>query len=89
MQGYLSEAGASLVDHKLQLNIVPKTRVVKLASPTFYYSKIDRTKANTKRRILRTYPGIGKKFHRIGLPDKIGSFQIFVNGYKLVGSMIR
>lgn len=26
-QGYLSEAGASLVDHKLQLNVVPKTRV--------------------------------------------------------------
>ena len=27
LQGYLSEAGASLVDEKLQLNIVPKTRV--------------------------------------------------------------
>ena len=26
-QGYLSEAGASLVDQKLQLNIVPKTKV--------------------------------------------------------------
>ena len=26
-QGYLSEAGASLVDEKLGLNIVPKTRV--------------------------------------------------------------
>lgn len=26
-QGYLSEAGASLVDSKLQLNIVPKTKV--------------------------------------------------------------
>ena len=26
-QGYLSEAGASLVDQRLQLNIVPKTRV--------------------------------------------------------------
>jgi len=26
-QGYLSEAGASLVDQKLHLNIVPKTRV--------------------------------------------------------------
>ena len=27
-QGYLSEAGASLVDEKLELNIVPKTRVI-------------------------------------------------------------
>jgi len=26
-QGYLSEAGASLVDQRLQLNIVPKTKV--------------------------------------------------------------
>ena len=26
-QGYLSEAGASLVDTKLKLNVVPKTKV--------------------------------------------------------------
>jgi phosphatidylinositol 4-kinase type 2-alpha len=26
-QGYLSEAGASIVDQKFQLNIVPKTKV--------------------------------------------------------------
>ena len=26
-QGYLSEVGASIVDEKLQLNIVPKTKV--------------------------------------------------------------
>ncbi|CAI4223292.1 unnamed protein product [Auanema sp. JU1783] len=37
--GYLSEAGASYVDSMLQLEIVPKTRVVKLASPSFYYSR--------------------------------------------------
>uniref|UniRef100_A0ACB8FAM9 Phosphatidylinositol 4-kinase type 2-alpha n=1 Tax=Sphaerodactylus townsendi TaxID=933632 RepID=A0ACB8FAM9_9SAUR len=41
-QGYLSEAGASLVDQKLELNIVPRTRVVYLASETFNYSFIDR-----------------------------------------------
>ena len=27
LQGYLSEAGASLVDMKLKLNVVPKTKV--------------------------------------------------------------
>jgi len=27
-QGYLSEAGASLVDQKLELNIVPRTKVL-------------------------------------------------------------
>uniref|UniRef100_A0A915PF67 Phosphatidylinositol 4-kinase type 2 n=1 Tax=Setaria digitata TaxID=48799 RepID=A0A915PF67_9BILA len=35
--GYISETAASLVDEKLQLHIVPKTRIVKLASPAFYY----------------------------------------------------
>lgn len=29
-QGYLSEAGASLVDHKLGLKVVPKTKVSSL-----------------------------------------------------------
>lgn len=35
-QGYLSEAGASLVDHKLQLNVVPKTRVSLLHIIVYY-----------------------------------------------------
>ena len=33
-QGYLSEAGASLIDQRLRLNIVPKTKVCLL---TLYY----------------------------------------------------
>lgn len=70
-QGYLSEAGAGLVDQKLQLNVVPKTKVVRLAAPTFNYSKMDRAKADTKRRIMDRYPTIGRKFHRIGLPPKV------------------
>lgn len=37
-QGYLSEAGASLVDQKLELNIVPKTKVqTHELSPQFKY----------------------------------------------------
>lgn len=32
-QGYLSEAGASIVDERLGLNIVPKTKVSALSSP--------------------------------------------------------
>lgn len=81
-QGYLSEAGASLVDRKLQLNIVPNTKVVKLASDTFNYSAIDRAKSRTKHSIMTKVPAVGKKFHRLGLPPKTGSFQLFVNGYK-------
>lgn len=81
-QGYLSEAGASLVDQKLNLNVVPKTRIVQLAAPTFNYSRIDRAKAETKQRIMEKYPYIGRRFHRLGLMAKIGSMQLFVNDYK-------
>ncbi|XP_048249472.1 phosphatidylinositol 4-kinase type 2-beta-like isoform X2 [Haliotis rufescens] len=81
-QGYLSEAGASVVDQKLGLNIVPKTKVVKLASDTFNYNAIDRAKAVTKKNIRDHVPAVGKRFKRIGLPPKNGSFQTFVNGFK-------
>uniref|UniRef100_A0A8C2IMJ3 Phosphatidylinositol 4-kinase type 2 n=1 Tax=Cyprinus carpio TaxID=7962 RepID=A0A8C2IMJ3_CYPCA len=81
-QGYLSEAGASLVDQKLELNIVPRTKVVYLASETFNYNAIDRVKSRGKRLALEKVPKVGQRFHRIGLPPKVGSFQLFVEGYK-------
>ncbi|XP_078421177.1 phosphatidylinositol 4-kinase type 2-alpha isoform X1 [Cetorhinus maximus] len=81
-QGYLSEAGASLVDQKLGLNIVPRTKVVHLASETFNYSAIDRVKSRGKKLALEKVPKVGQRFHRIGLPPKVGSFQLFVEGYK-------
>lgn len=79
-QGYLSEAGASLVDQKLKLNIVPKTRVVRLVSETFNYPRIDRQKAKLKKTIKEHYPSA--RFNRMSLPPKTGSFQFFVNGFK-------
>jgi phosphatidylinositol 4-kinase type 2 len=83
-QGYLSEAGASLVDQKLKLNIVPKTKVVRLASTTFNYTAIDRAKSRAKTNISEALPQLARHlhFHRLGLPRKIGSFQMFVEGYK-------
>lgn len=81
-QGYLSEAGASLVDQKLELNIVPRTRVVYLSSETFNYSAIDRVKSRGKKLALEKVPKVGQRFNRIGLPPKVGSFQLFVKGYK-------
>lgn len=81
-QGYLSEAGASLVDQKLELNIVPRTKVVYLASETFNYNAIDRVKSRGKRLALEKVPKVGQRFNRIGLPPKVGSFQLFVEGYK-------
>ncbi|XP_052402390.1 phosphatidylinositol 4-kinase type 2-beta-like [Carassius gibelio] len=80
-QGYLSEAAASLVDQKLGLGIVPKTKVVNLASETFHYSAIDRAKSRGKKYALEKVPKVGRRFHRVGLPPKVGSFQLFVEGY--------
>ncbi|XP_076070052.1 phosphatidylinositol 4-kinase II alpha isoform X2 [Oratosquilla oratoria] len=81
-QGYLSEAGASLVDQKLQLNVVPKTKVVKLASETFNYTRIDREKSRAKKVVSERFPKVGRHFNRIGLPPRVGSLQCFVEGYK-------
>jgi phosphatidylinositol 4-kinase type 2 len=76
----LSEAGASLVDSRLNLQIVPKTRVVRLVSETFNYPRIDRQKARIKRTIKERVPAA--RFKRMTLPPKTGSFQLFVDGYK-------
>lgn len=81
-QGYLSEAGASVVDRKLKLNVVPPTRVVWLAAESFYYGQIDRAATKAKRSMSERFPEIGRKFHRLGLPPKAGSFQTFVSGFK-------
>ncbi|KAM7072717.1 phosphatidylinositol 4-kinase type 2-alpha isoform 2-T2 [Molossus nigricans] len=56
--------------------------VVYLASETFNYNAIDRVKSRGKRLALEKVPKVGQRFNRIGLPPKIGSFQIFVEGYK-------
>ncbi|TSN95666.1 Phosphatidylinositol 4-kinase type 2-beta [Bagarius yarrelli] len=81
-QGYLSEAAASLVDQKLSLSVVPKTKVVSLASETFHYNAIDRAKSRGKKYALEKVPKVGRRFHRVGLPPKVGSFQLFVEGYQ-------
>lgn len=81
-QGYLSEASAYLVDKKLNLGLVPKTKVVRLFSETFNYSAIDRAKSRTKKNVNERFPKVGKRFNRIGLPPKVGSFQLFVDNYE-------
>lgn len=79
---YLSEAGASLVDQKLNLKIVPKTRVVRLVSETFNYPRIDRQKARIKKTIKERIPAA--KFNRMTLPPKVcfsmftGIIQFFI-----------
>ena len=77
-QGYMSEAGASLVDGKLGLNVVPKTKVVNLASDTFNYLRIDREKARAKRLVSERFPKVGRHFNRIGLPPKVIILKLFL-----------
>ncbi|TIB97666.1 hypothetical protein E3Q10_00874 [Wallemia mellicola] len=64
---YISEAAASILDDRLQLGIVPRTGLVDLASPSFFYEWADR-----------------RAWHKGSkpLPDKIGSLQTFMHGYK-------
>ncbi|KAG0196141.1 phosphatidyl inositol kinase, partial [Mortierella sp. GBA30] len=67
--GYISESATSLVDRRLKLNIVPSTEVIWLSSPAFHYDYLDRRAAKLQK---------GAK----PLPDKVGSFQLFLNGFK-------
>ena len=64
---YVSEAAAYVLDVQLRTNIVPHTEVVSLGSKSFYYDYWDRRQFYRKRKPL---------------PEKQGSFQIFLKGYK-------
>lgn len=87
-QGYLSEAGASLVDEKLQLNVVPKTKVVYLAAETFHYRFADRMTIRLRRYATEQWPGgIGQIISR-DLPLKVGSLQTFVKDCKSAGEQL-
>ncbi len=81
---YLSEAGASLVDSNLKLGVVPKTKVIKLSSPSFHYGRLKRYRADVAKSAAEHFPEIGRRL-RQGLPLKTGSLQLFVRGYKVFG----
>ncbi|KAG7449538.1 uncharacterized protein BT62DRAFT_928253 [Guyanagaster necrorhizus] len=70
---YISEAAASLLDERLNLHIVPPTKLVSLSSPSFFYDWLDRNAAKK-----------GKP-----LPDKIGSMQYFLHGYLDASEFLR
>jgi hypothetical protein len=65
-QSYISEAAASVLDRELGTNIVPRTEVVALSSPAFYYDWIDLERAARRNGQLR---------------EKDGSFQVFLKGF--------
>lgn len=64
--GYICESAASLLDRQLLTHIVPFTDIVYLSSSAFYYRFFDR------RRFRKGRP----------LPDKVGSFQLFLHDYE-------
>ncbi|EGO00294.1 hypothetical protein SERLA73DRAFT_107341 [Serpula lacrymans var. lacrymans S7.3] len=70
---YISEAAGSLLDERLDLNIVPRTQLVSLSSPAFFYDWLDRNAAKK-----------GKP-----LPEKIGSMQYFLHGYSDASDFLR
>lgn len=72
--GYICEAGASLLDRQLQTHIVPFTDIVYLSSRAFYYRFFDRRRHYVK----------GKP-----LPNKVGSFQLFLHGYQQADVFLR
>ncbi|KAK2707458.1 hypothetical protein QYM36_015226 [Artemia franciscana] len=82
-QGYLSEAGAYLVDQKLGLGIVPETRVEAFACKRFHYSKITKIKSAAKKAANSMSQKDSEDRHKfIFLPDKVGSMQLFIEGCK-------
>ena len=64
---YVSEAAAYVLDVQLRTNLVPHTEVVSLGSKSFYYDYWDRRQFYRKKKPL---------------PEKQGSFQVFLKGYK-------
>lgn len=64
---YVSEAAAYILDSRLQTNLVPYTDVVGLSSKSFFYDYFDRRAYYRKKKPL---------------PEKLGSFQVFLKGYK-------
>lgn len=71
---YVSEAAAYTLDCRLQTHLVPYTDIVHLSSKSFHYDFWHR----------RNYYKRNKPF-----PPKVGSFQVFLEGYKDANVFLR
>lgn len=71
---YVSESAACVLDSRLRTNLVPHTDIVYLSSKSFYYDFWDRRKAWRGRRPLS---------------PKVGSFQVFLRGFKDANLFLR
>ena len=64
---YVSEAAAYVLDSRLRTSLVPYTDIVYLSSKSFHYDFWDKSNYYRKRKPL---------------PAKVGSFQVFLKGFK-------
>ena len=71
---YVSEAAAYVLDTRLRTNLVPYTDIIYLSSKSFYYDFWDRSNYYRKRKPL---------------PEKVGSFQVFLTGFKDANIFLR
>ena len=71
---YVSEAAAYVLDNRLRTNLVPYTDIVHLSSKSFYYDFWQRSAFYRKRKPL---------------PEKVGSFQVFLKGFKDANIFLR
>ncbi|KAL9130523.1 MAG: hypothetical protein Q9217_001291 [Psora testacea] len=71
---YVSEAAAYVLDSRLRTNLVPHTDIVYLSSKSFHYDFWDKS----------AYYRKGKP-----LPAKVGSFQVFLKGFKDANLFLR
>lgn len=71
---YVSEAAAYVLDSRLRTNLVPYTDIVYLSSKSFYYDRWDRWTYYRKHKPL---------------PAKVGSFQVFLKGFKDANIFLR
>ena len=71
---YVSEAAAYVLDTRLRTHLVPYTDIVYLSSKSFFYDFWDRSKYYRKKKPL---------------PAKVGSFQVFLKGFKDANLFLR
>ncbi|KAL9117248.1 MAG: hypothetical protein Q9187_006220 [Circinaria calcarea] len=71
---YVSEAAAYVLDTRLRTNLVPYTDIVYLSSKSFFYDFWQRSNYYRKRKPL---------------PPKVGSFQVFLQGFKDANVFLR
>jgi hypothetical protein len=81
---YISEAAASLLDTRLNLNIVPKTQLVSLTSPVSLDDLLLSLSSNKSVQQAFFYDWIDRTAYKNGkpLPEKIGSMQCFMHGFQ-------